>query len=230
MIEAMAGTVGRSFRDAHRAAVLEAMAAASGSLSVRGELGTEADFHEIVRHGASATRGQSGFGLRRWALGLQALMRSVHVAAVDIETTFRAVGQEVFAARIVAASSVEEIVAVLNSTGQHGLADRIKFLHGLSEDDPDEPSIVFQSLRQLALFLVSDRRFGEPQIGLSPEGLLQAEWAPKKGDVLVMNFLPDGMIQFAAVARSQTGGDRSRRVNGTLTKNEALSAVRPFTC
>ena len=50
----------------------------------------------------------------------------------------------------------------------------------------------------------------------------------KNGGVLVMNFLPDGMIQFAAVANSAIRGDRRRRVNGTLPKDEALSAVRQF--
>lgn len=150
------------------------------------------------------------------------------VDTLDMQTAYREVGREFLAARILAAARPPEIVAVLRLAGKRRLADRVKHLSELVEGDPDEPPIVFPSLRELALFLVSERRFGDPEIGLSPDGLLQAEWPVKNGGVLVMNFLPDGMIQFAAVANSVIRGDRRRRVNGTLPKDEALSAVRQF--
>ena len=229
MMEIRHGTAGPSYGEARRAAVLEAMAFTPGSIHIRNEAGTAAGVDGLARQSRAATREVSEPGLGWCATEWQSLVSSASVDTLDMLTASRAVGREVFAARIVAASKPAEILAVLRLTGQHRLADRVEHLHVLIEDDPDEPSIVFPSLRELALFLVSERRFGEPEIGVSPDGFLQAEWPVRNGGVLVMNFLPGGIIQFAAVAKSVIGDDRCRRVNGTLPKDEALSTVRPFT-
>ena len=91
----------------------------------------------------------------------------------------------------------------------------------------DDPAIVVASLRELALFLLSQRRPVDPEIGLSPNGLLLAEWASADRGVLAMKFLPGGIIQFAGV--SATGGAGPRlRVHGELPKDRALDAVRAF--
>ncbi len=229
MMEIRHGTAGPSYLEARWAAVLEAMAFTPGSIHSRSEPGTAAGGDGLASQSRAATRESAELELGWCETVWQLLKSSPYVDPLDMLTAYRPVGREVFAARIVAASKPAEIVAVLRLAGQHRLADRVEHLHVLVEDDPDEPSIVFPSLRELALFVVSERGFGEPEIGVSPDGFLQAEWPVKNGGVLVMNFLPDGFIQFAAVAKSVIGDDRCRRVNGTLPKNEALSAVTPFT-
>ena len=92
---------------------------------------------------------------------------------------------------------------------------------------PDEPAIVLASLRELALFLLSQRRLVEPEIGLGPDGLLLAEWASTERGVLAMKFLADGIIQFAGVSGAGGAGPRLR-VHGRLPKDRALDAVRAF--
>ena len=135
--------------------------------------------------------------------------------------------------RIAAATQHEEITAVLPLMGLRMIADRLDYLHEISDDDPDEPRMVLASLRELALFFVSeplfvgDRQRGEPEIGISPGGILQAEWPVRDGGILAMKFRPDGLIQFAAVSRP-IGGQHALRVHGTLPKDRALDAVRPF--
>ena len=136
--------------------------------------------------------------------------------------------------RIVAATQHEEITDVLPLIGLRAIADRLDYLHEISNDDPDEPTMVLASLRGLALFFVSEPLYvseqqnGEPEIGISPDGMLQAEWRVRDGGILAMKFLSDGLIQFAAVSRP-TSGQRPFRVNGTLPKDEALRTVQPFT-
>ena len=92
---------------------------------------------------------------------------------------------------------------------------------------PDEPPIVLPSLRELALFLLSQRQLVDPQIGLGPNGLLLAEWASADRGVLAMKFLPDGIIQFAGVSPVGSAAPRLR-VHGELPKAPALDAVRAF--
>ena len=129
--------------------------------------------------------------------------------------------------RIIAATQHAEIIDVLPLLALRAIATRLDYLHEISRDDPDEPTMALASLRELALFFVSEPQRDEPEIGISPDGHLQAEWRVGDGGILAMKFLPDGLIQFAAISRP-TGGQQLLRVNGTLPKDRALDAVRAF--
>ena len=133
-----------------------------------------------------------------------------------------------FIDRIIAATKHEEIIAVLPLLGLRAIADRLAHLHELTaDDDPDEPQMLLASLRELALFFVSEPERDTSEIGISPDGHLQAEWLARDGGILAMKFLPAGFIQFAATSRP-TGGCQRLRVQGTLPKDRVLQAVRGF--
>ncbi len=127
-----------------------------------------------------------------------------------------------------AATQPDQIAAALSLGGCRAIAERIRDLNEISRDDAlDEPTMVLASLRELALFFLSQRRLVDPEIGLSPDGLLLAEWASAERDVLAMKFRPDGIIQFAAVSAAGSAGPRLR-INGELPKHRALDAVQAF--
>ena len=123
----------------------------------------------------------------------------------------------------------ETIITALRRCGLDAVADRLGYLHRLIEDDQDEPSINLESLRKLALFLLSERKLGNPQIGVDPNGLAQAERPVGENGVLAMVFLPSGFIRFAAIEAPARRGVECKRASGTLSKSETLNAVRPFT-
>ena len=136
--------------------------------------------------------------------------------------------RSIVADRVLAATQPDEVVAALSLGGCRAAADRIRDINEMTRDDaPDEPAIVLASLRELALFLLSQRRLADPEIGLSPDGLLLAEWTSAERGVLAMKFLPDGIIQFAGVSAAGGVGPRLR-VHGGLPKDRALDAVRAF--
>ena len=131
--------------------------------------------------------------------------------------------------QIESASTHEEIIAVLRSFGLDAITDRLNYLRQLVEDDPDEPSMALESLRAMALFLMSERQLAAPQIGVTPDGLAQIEWRFPTNGILAMEFLSSGLIRFAAISASAQRGVERLSVNGTLHKDAALEAVRPFT-
>ena len=136
--------------------------------------------------------------------------------------------RNIAAARILAAMQPQEVIASLSLGGRHTIAARIRELHEMAGDGaPDETPIRLTSLRELALFFMKRHQLADPEIGLSPDGLLQAEWMSAEGGVLAMKFLPDGMIQFAAVSAADRAG-RRLRVCGVLPKDRVLEAVRAF--
>ncbi len=130
--------------------------------------------------------------------------------------------------RIGAALRHDEIIDALMALGPRSIAKRLRYLHDLAEDDDEEPAMVLASLRKLALFLASEECLVAPEIGLSPDGLLQVQWGLEGGGLSAMKFLPDDLIQFAAVSGRAPGEGRHRRVHGLLPKDEALAAVRRF--
>ncbi len=136
-----------------------------------------------------------------------------------------------------ATTDPEHVDALLREHDLVPVVERLRYLRQLAADDPDEPRMKEDSLRELARFLLSERWLPCPQIGVSPDGLAHAEWvlAGADGDtvgngILAMEFLGSGLIRFAAVSPPSTLGDAQRkRVNGTLPKAEAVQAVQPFT-
>ena len=131
--------------------------------------------------------------------------------------------------RIAAESTHEGIIAVLRLFGLEKVTDRLDYLRGLTDDDPDEPPMDVESLRAMSLFLISERQLPEPEIGITPDGLIQTEWRTPPNGILAVEFLPSGLVRFAAISSpAQQGVDRLS-LNGTLPKDEALAALRPFT-
>ncbi len=131
--------------------------------------------------------------------------------------------------QIVDAATREEIFAVLRLFGLDVVADRLVYLCSLADDDPDEPRIEIESLRAMALFIMSERNLLDPRIGVTPDGLIQIEWRVPDNGVLAMVFLTSGLIRFAAISGPYQPETDRWSVNGTLPKDGTLSAVEPFT-
>ena len=122
----------------------------------------------------------------------------------------------------------DEILLLLRVSGFKHTADRLRYLQNLARKDPDEPSMVIDSMRALVGFLTTERSLPDPEIGISPNGLAQIEWRIPPDGILAMEFLPTSLIRFAAVSESAQHGDTRLRVNGTLPRSEVLGAIRPF--
>ena len=130
--------------------------------------------------------------------------------------------------QITNASTHEEVIAALRMFGLDSIADRLGYLRSLVHDDPDEPVIEIESLRAMALFIMSERQLPLPRIAVSPDGLIQIEWRPEDSGILAMKFLLDGKIQFAGIGeKAQEGVDRVR-ISGTLEKDDMMRALHLF--
>ncbi len=122
----------------------------------------------------------------------------------------------------------EQILDMLSVMGRSAIADRIRQLDQMSDDGgEDEPLIEPASLRALACFLLSERQLVDPEIAVSPNGMLLAEWASAGRGILAMEFLPNDTIRFAAVSAVENAGARSR-IHGEAPKDRTMKAVRDF--
>ena len=134
------------------------------------------------------------------------------------------------------ASTAQEIMAVLRAHGRERIADRIDYLQELAREDPEEQPIAPDSLWHMASFLLEQGQLPDPEVGVSPNALAQVEWTiPNSSDgrtrdgLLAMEFLPRGIIGFAALSEPYRQGVDRLTVYGELHPAQALEAVRPFT-
>ena len=116
------------------------------------------------------------------------------------------------------------------------MADRIDYLHGLAEDDPEEQPIALESMRRMARFLLGHRDLPDPEVGTSPNGFAQVEWILPDASLeqagnglLAMEFLPSPLVRFAALSAPYRPGVDRLTVHGTLPADETFDAVRAFT-
>ena len=134
--------------------------------------------------------------------------------------------QAQFSAQIRHANDHEGIFNILDLAGCKKIAMRLSYLHEIiQEDAPDDPAMQLTSLRELAKFFMGDgSSLPNPAIGISPNGLLQAEWHFIKASVL-MKFLPDGNVRYAATLGRRNG---ELPIQGEDTKEGALATIQPY--
>ena len=130
--------------------------------------------------------------------------------------------------QITNASTHEEVIAALRMFGLDPIADRLGYLRSLVHDDPNEPAIEIESLRAMALFIMSERQLPLPRIAVSPDGLIQIEWRPEDSGILAMKFLLDGKIQFAGIGEKAPESVERARISGTLEKDDMMRALHLF--
>ena len=214
-------TASPTVEDVHRTAILEAFA----QPGFRGNGSGVAAWLPRISPDTSASSSQVSEIAEFW-LGVKPLSdrrRDVQ----SVETTATRHDHRKVAAVCIRTVQMSEIPATLSFGGRRALADRIRELHKMTVEEPDEPAIVLASLRELAIFFLGHKELSDPDVGVRPDGLLQAEWASDAGDVLVMAFTASGTIRYAATP-AVVGEGSLRRVNGELSPDEALNAVRSF--
>ena len=129
---------------------------------------------------------------------------------------------------ILDATTHEEIIVALQRSGLNEIAERITYLEKLQADDPDEPAMTLDSLRELAQFLVTERKLPKPKISVSPDGLAHAQWRLRSRGLVAMQFKPSGDIRFSAISRPWQAGIRREAVHGTRPRKKALEVLHDF--
>ena len=121
-----------------------------------------------------------------------------------------------------------QITDMLRFFGEGDIAKRIDNLRGLHQDDPEEPRIVFESLRTFVCFLMSERQLPKPAIGLGPSGHTIAQWRIPPDGILAMEFLPNDWIRFAGIGSAPRPPNSRQRVSGTLGAHQVMKSIRFF--
>ena len=98
----------------------------------------------------------------------------------------------------------QEIFEIIEMMEFSKIADRLRYLHKITiDDDPDDPAMHFDSLKEMALFFsLYGKILPYPQIGICPDGTVQIEWHSTPASAVV-NFMLDGSVEFAGILENR---------------------------
>ena len=127
-------------------------------------------------------------------------------------------------------ADIDAIVAVFRSIGWNNTADRLVQLDEcLDNNDPYEKPINLKSLRNFASFIIQYReQLSKPELGVGPDGDMCTEWRTVKKDIMVMVFLPSGLVRFVVMLRRPDNGHLDLKSKEDVLPEKMMKNIKPF--
>lgn len=133
------------------------------------------------------------------------------------------------ASEITNATSTDDVISALRQRELDEVADRVAELSRLHKIDPDEPQLDVASLKEMATVVVRNPKLRVPQLTISENGFMHAEWRTVEGGTVAMTFLPSGRVEFGAISAPAAAGAEILRLGGLHLRDVALNAVQWYT-
>ena len=152
-----------------------------------------------------------------------------HVADAQTHAILTAFYENFAPPNIPETATRDEIIETLRSRDLNVVADQVVELSGFHEADPGDPDVNVRSLREMTLALVEHENLRSPELTLSEDGFLHAEWPLPDHGRIAATFLPTGRVKFGAISAGALSDKEMLRVGGMLTTDAALDALRWFT-
>ena len=129
---------------------------------------------------------------------------------------------------VMAAKTHEEVIKEFRSAGLAEIADRIEYLRGLAADGSDDVDFDLKSLRHMASLFLSHSGLPTPQIVVDDAGCAHATWQIPDRGIIIMVFLPSGMVKYSGIFQPAESGGQQWNARGTLPPEQVAEALRPF--
>lgn len=109
------------------------------------------------------------------------------------------------------------------------LADRLDDLHEASiEEAPEQSPISTLSLYRFINFLQKEQNLEEPDVVLSDEGHIVAEWHKSRREHFSVEFMPDGQARYVIFSPDPDYPSRTNRVSGLVSADTLMKKAEPF--
>ncbi len=122
--------------------------------------------------------------------------------------------------------SEHDVITKIRDCGLNLIAERLDYLRKLPIDSQYEKSIDLESLSNFAHFVMDNPKLPRPQITVSPDGFINAEWFIEEYGDLSVEFLSSGDIMFSILIQSSDASPKF--TNGVQDMNEVMRIVKPF--
>lgn len=135
-------------------------------------------------------------------------------------------GRQHISTKIIARMTKNKVLKELEMRGLQDFAKRIRHLYNVTEED-EEP-IKLNSLRNFAIFMITNRGMTQPQITITPEGLIHATWRHPTQGTLGMNFQEFGDISYMLLYGRWDQKAKRHQRSGDVPADDIMLCVGDF--
>ena len=121
-----------------------------------------------------------------------------------------------------------EITDIMRLFGRSSVADRLDHLHELCEDDTEDQPLNLESIRTLAKFILREGWLPRPQIGVTPNGLVTAQWRIQTDGIVVIEFHASDWMRFVGIEGNPQLTGRQFRISLDGSVHEAVDQLFRF--
>lgn len=125
-------------------------------------------------------------------------------------------------------TSVEYLINILRIYGHPAIADRLASLHKVIAEEEDCVAISLDSLQNFTRCMITEPMPQNPDIGINPNGLVQATWRAPNQCMLAMNFLVSGDVNFVILFDERDATLPRQKISGILPSHEVIYHIREF--
>jgi len=130
-------------------------------------------------------------------------------------------------------SSVAELILNVRERSKSPFAERLarrldQLVETSREEYPYQAPLSPQSLRDFIDFLQSVPNPAYPNVVLTPNGNIRAEWRKTPRQHFGVEFLGDSNVRFVVFAQDPKHPERTTRVSGLTSADNLLSIVQPY--
>lgn len=109
-----------------------------------------------------------------------------------------------------------------------GVELRIQFLFEASKEEyPDEVAILPESLKNFVSFLQMEPNLQYPDVVLSPDKNICAQWRTVPNRHFSVEFLPVGDVRFVIFSPNPKHPDKTNRLSGIVTVDSLMQTAQP---
>jgi hypothetical protein len=109
------------------------------------------------------------------------------------------------------------------------LAKRLDYLVETSQEEyPHQAPMVPQSLQDFIDYLQSVPNLTYPNVVLTPNGNIRAEWHKARNNHFAVEFIGDGDVRFVVFAPDLKHPEKTTRVSGLTSTDSLMPAVQPY--
>ena len=120
----------------------------------------------------------------------------------------------------------DDVITKIRKNNMESIAKRLEYLCSLKTDSQKEEATDRESLNLFANFVMDNSKLSNPQITISPDGFVNAEWFIQDYCDLSIEFLPSGTIKFSVLFQPL---DLSPKfINGVQDMAEGMQTLKPF--
>lgn len=123
------------------------------------------------------------------------------------------------------AETVESVADLLENFDMIESAERLRVLNSEEDTEEGHKPLSLESVKNYAEFRNAFRDFGEPLLGVSPDGILGADWKLDSGHYIGLSFESDGQVIYAIVFPSADPDNPDQKYD-QVDRQEAIRVLR----